>query len=239
MGILLFIIVITLVIAIHEYGHYLACRLTGIPVTHFGVGVGKPLLRHTDKRGTEWSLRPFPIGGFITPAAREMAEAKPLVKFFVAFAGPLANIIPVGIVAILVGKFSLFLKFLYVGYVATAVSIFNVVTFGFFKSPVAPNAPTDVSGPIGMAKMSGDLTSQLGFGTTFVLLFVVISLGLGLINLLPVPLLDGGRMVFAGVEAGMGRERTARIERYTNVIGVIIILTILVVVTITDIGSLF
>ncbi len=57
--------VITAVIFIHELGHYGMARLLGIPAEIFSIGFGRELIGRTDRHGTRWSLRIFPIGGYV------------------------------------------------------------------------------------------------------------------------------------------------------------------------------
>ncbi|MBV9271592.1 MAG: site-2 protease family protein [Candidatus Eremiobacteraeota bacterium] len=61
----LFIIVLSILIVLHEYGHFIVARLNGVRVLEFAVGMGPKLISHRSKRsGTLYSLRALPIGGF-------------------------------------------------------------------------------------------------------------------------------------------------------------------------------
>ena len=63
--VLLAILLLGILIAIHEFGHYLTARLTGIPVTEFAIGMGPKLWSRTSKKtGIVYSLRAIPMGGF-------------------------------------------------------------------------------------------------------------------------------------------------------------------------------
>ena len=64
MSIVLTILVFTLIVVIHEGGHFLMARKCGIFVEEFSVGMGPVLLHRKTKKGLEVSLRLFPIGGF-------------------------------------------------------------------------------------------------------------------------------------------------------------------------------
>jgi regulator of sigma E protease len=66
LGILLTLVVLLLVVMIHEIGHFVTARLTGMRVEEFGIGI-PPRARalYTDKKGTEYSLNWLPIGGFV------------------------------------------------------------------------------------------------------------------------------------------------------------------------------
>ena len=57
------IIIFGLLIFVHEFGHYIVARLTGIRVLEFAIGFGKELLSWK-KKGARYSFRLFPLGGF-------------------------------------------------------------------------------------------------------------------------------------------------------------------------------
>ena len=69
MGILNFIIpffvLITVVVFIHEYGHYYFARKYGVGVTDFSIGFGKELFGFKDKFGTRWKFCAIPLGGYV------------------------------------------------------------------------------------------------------------------------------------------------------------------------------
>ncbi len=60
-----FIILITLVVFIHEYGHYYFARRYGVGVTDFSIGFGKELFGFKDKNGTRWKFCLIPLGGYV------------------------------------------------------------------------------------------------------------------------------------------------------------------------------
>jgi regulator of sigma E protease len=115
LGLPAFLFVITLVVFIHELGHFLVARWCGVAVDVFSVGFGRELLGFTDRRGTRWRISALPLGGYVKFAgdadaasrpdaeslnkmdARTRADAlyfKPLhQRAFVAAAGPFANFI--------------------------------------------------------------------------------------------------------------------------------------------------
>ncbi len=57
-----------LVVIVHEWGHFIACRLLGIRVEEFSIGFGKLLKQWKDKKETVFSLRAIPLGGYVKPA---------------------------------------------------------------------------------------------------------------------------------------------------------------------------
>jgi len=98
-------------------------------------------------------------------------------------------------------------------------------------------APADVAGPIGVAQMTGQV-AQLGF---FPLLqfAAFLSINLGLINLLPVPVLDGGHLVTLAVEAVRGKPLSRSKLQIIQTIGFALLMTLLLLATFKDITRIF
>jgi regulator of sigma E protease len=91
-----------------------------------------------------------------------------------------------------------------------------------------------LSGPVGIAKQVGQAAH---LGLAGVLIFAVyISINLGLVNLFPIPLLDGGHLLFYGVEAILGRPLGQRVQEYGFRVGLILVLALMVLATGNDLG---
>ena len=60
-----FLVLITVVVFIHEYGHYYFARLYGVGVTDFSIGFGKEIFGFNDKFGTRWKFCAIPLGGYV------------------------------------------------------------------------------------------------------------------------------------------------------------------------------
>ena len=60
-----FIILITVVVFIHEYGHYYFAKKYGVGVTDFSIGFGKEIFGWKDKSGTRWKICLIPLGGYV------------------------------------------------------------------------------------------------------------------------------------------------------------------------------
>src|SRR5918997_4636843 len=60
-----FLVVLTVVVFIHEYGHFWVGRRCGVGVTAFSIGFGRELFGWTDKHGTRWKLSAIPLGGYV------------------------------------------------------------------------------------------------------------------------------------------------------------------------------
>lgn len=94
-----------------------------------------------------------------------------------------------------------------------------------------------VSGPIGMTELVG---SALSTGWESMLyLWVIISVNLGVMNLLPLPALDGGRLIFLLWEAITRRPINKKIEAYINAAGLLILMAFMLIITFKDIFKLF
>ncbi|GIT91977.1 zinc metalloprotease [Jannaschia pagri] len=62
---LAFVIALSVIVAIHEYGHYIVGRWCGIKADVFSIGFGPVLFKRTDKHGTQWQLAALPLGGYV------------------------------------------------------------------------------------------------------------------------------------------------------------------------------
>jgi regulator of sigma E protease len=111
--ILPFLIVLSIVVFVHEYGHFIVGRWCGIKVDAFSLGFGPELFAFDDRKGTRWRFAAIPLGGYVkfhgdanaasageSQAPAQMSEAERSVTFFaqpvwkraaVVFAGPLFN----------------------------------------------------------------------------------------------------------------------------------------------------
>ena len=59
------LIIFIFIVAIHEFGHYLAARYFGAKVTDFSIGFGKTIFKFTDKNNTIWKISIIPLGGYV------------------------------------------------------------------------------------------------------------------------------------------------------------------------------
>lgn len=110
-----FLAVLTVIVFVHEMGHYLVARWNGIAIQTFSIGFGRELVGWNDKHGTRWRLSAIPLGGYVrfvgdmNPAGgaddEVIANADPELaprlfvnknvwqRIAVVIAGPLANVI--------------------------------------------------------------------------------------------------------------------------------------------------
>lgn len=340
MYVLIGILLLGILIAVHEFGHFIAARLCGIEVMEFAIGMGPKLVSWTGKSGTRFSLRAIPLGGFCAFYGEDDMEGKtkddpraysrqnvwkrlftvamgPLMNFVLAFlvslafywssgmlevlptveevsagspaamAGIQAGDIITGVngvdysdaatstiqaalngkgeaadVTVLRGdtpitftvtpqwnedakRYLIGITFtsrnvpLPFGTAVTAAwqycaeagsAVFDALK-GIFTDPAIRD---QVSGPVGAVAVVSQQVKENGFGA-FISLLVLISVNLGLMNLLPIPGLDGSRIVFHLVEAVRGKPIKPEREAMVHLIGMVFLLALMVFFTVKDV----
>jgi len=100
------------------------------------------------------------------------------------------------------------------------------------------NVPKDVTGPIGMYKATSSIRNSQGF-LAMVHFFGVVSVNLAVVNVLPFPALDGGRIVFVVYELLTKKRANEKFEMIVNNVGMMILLGLILLVTVGDISRLF
>ena len=107
-----FLVILTILVFVHELGHYLLAIYNGVKVEVFSIGFGKELFGFDDKKGTRWKFSLIPLGGYVKMhgdadeasskqiEADEKLKIDPSLSFHtksvgarsaILFAGPLAN----------------------------------------------------------------------------------------------------------------------------------------------------
>src|SRR5947209_7341638 len=76
-GLPAFLFVITLVVFIHELGHFAVARLCGVKVEAFSIGFGREIFGFTDRHGTRWKLSWLPLGGYVKFLGDADASSRP------------------------------------------------------------------------------------------------------------------------------------------------------------------
>ncbi len=117
------------------------------------------------------------------------------------------------------------------------VSIVKQVWMSFVDLIGGRYSINQLSGPVGVATAIGEAS---GLGLDYMLILVaIITINLGIFNLLPIPALDGGRLVFLLIEAVRGKPVNPNIEGYINVAGLVALMGLMVFVTFNDIAKFF
>jgi len=111
----------------------------------------------------------------------------------------------------------------------------SIKTIQFIGKMLSGNMGTDnLSGPIGIAKMAGE-TAQAGF-LPFMYLMALLSISLGVLNLLPIPALDGGQLTLLGVEAIRGSPLPDKIENFVYATGTVMIISLMIFAVFNDVS---
>lgn len=100
-----------------------------------------------------------------------------------------------------------------------------------------PEILSAVSGPIGIFSLAGD-ASHLGF-VYFLQLMALISLNLAVLNLIPFPALDGGRVLLLLIEKIRGKNLSLKFQMIFNSIGFFVLILLMIIVSVKDIRNLF
>ena len=338
MSIIISVLVFSVVIIVHEFGHFITAKLSGIKVNEFSIGMG-PKLVNVTKGDTDYSIRAFPIGGFVAMEGEdEESEAEgsftsvPVQnRIAVVVAGAVMNMILGFAVlcfltamqpAITSRTVSSFYEGamtqqtgLQVGdeivaingrkcYVANDIiyefartqngtADFTVIRNGIktqledvtFETYTDENGyrqmvidftvyPVEktvfsvmqeaanwtisiarmlflslvdlVSGRVAINQMSGPvgivsaISEAVSYGYESVLLILaIITINLGVFNLLPFPALDGGRLVFLLLELVRGKPINQKYEILVNTAGMLMLLAFMVFVTFSDVTKFF
>jgi regulator of sigma E protease len=358
-----FLIVLTVVVFIHELGHFLVGRWCGVGVNAFSIGFGPELVGFTDRHGTRWKLSAIPLGGYVkfagdvngasVPDAASLSQMSPaeravsfhhktvLQRALVVAAGPIANFLlaiaifagityvngrqilaprvdvvqagsaaeragfkpgdlvlsingrsissftdmqrivsasaddelsiaidrdgreltltavpdlketetpfgkqRIGLLGLQASRGPDDLKLVKYGLLDSirlgAMETWYVIerTFTYIGRLVVGRESADqLSGPIRIAQVSGQVAT-LGGTAGLISLVAVLSVSIGLINLFPIPLLDGGHLLFYGIEALRGRPLSDRAQEIGFRIGLAIVVMLMLFATWNDIVHL-
>ena len=129
-----------------------------------------------------------------------------------------------------------FISSIYFGLKDTLILTYQWIK-GFIKLLSFQVDKNDIAGPIGIAKISGNAIS-LGV-PNFLFLMALLSINLGLINLLPIPALDGGYILIYFIEFISGRPINQKLQVKLIQVGVFLLMSLMIVITFFDIQKLF
>ena len=107
------------------------------------------------------------------------------------------------------------------------------------KGGVGESQGVQVTGPVGIAQLTGEVVDEAGW-KSLIDLAAMISMSLGVLNILPLPMLDGGRVVFVLLEfARRGKRVAPEKEAMVHFVGLVAMLLFAVVITYFDIIRIF
>ncbi len=346
---ILTLLMLSVLVFVHELGHYLTARMCGVTIHEFAIGMGKRLGGWTSKKtGIKYSLRLFPIGGYVSMAGEDVdgegAEDPNAFhrknvwqRILILVAGAGMNILT-GFLAMLVltggmsmsgyhlpstqvaqfnsgassyvsglepgdiiqrvdgvwvhNGYELQYEIMNHGYepidlvvdrqgetllvkdvifptvvqgqttfgemdfrvLAMENTPWNVLKTAFFRSGSSIKmvfdsiggiitgrySLGDMSGPIGVSTTVSEVANQPMAGWNILYLFAVIAMNLGVMNLLPIPALDGGRLFFRFIEVlRFGKPFKPELEARIHGMGMMLLLLLTVIIAFKDIFALF
>ena len=238
-------------VLIHEGGHFLVAKLCKVKVNEFSIGFGKAIWKKQGKE-TLYSLRGVPLGGFVqmegesedSNDARAFTNVSIPKRVAIVAAGAIVNIVfGILIYFLLVSIIGLqfadpskdtILNRIYYGGINTwefILSIFDSIKM-LFTNGISVEQMT---GPVGISQI---VVEASGFAN-YIYVLAVISVSLGVTNLLPIPALDGGKIVLLIVEAIRRKKVTLETEAKITLIGFSLLIALSLYVTYHDVIRIF
>ncbi|MGA1820368.1 MAG: site-2 protease family protein [Thermoplasmatota archaeon] len=235
MGYVSVILALGLLIFIHELGHFLTALKLGVPVERFSLGFGPKLLSRR-WRGVEFRLSMIPFGGYVLPRVKDVEDFYDIPvrkRILFSLGGPAANFI------------AAYLLLLFVNVVQNGpkgdLLVSPLVQLGSMTWGVVLalgmllKEPTAVSGAVGMVTQGGSFVG--GSLMRLTVFTVFLSTNLGLFNLLPIPALDGGKILFALLEKVS--VRTRKLQLPVTIASVLFLIGLMGLTTVMDLVRIF
>ncbi|MGE5173537.1 MAG: site-2 protease family protein [Betaproteobacteria bacterium] len=241
-----FLIVFTTVVLVHEMGHFLTARKAGVKVYEFSIGFPftpkiVTLFRH---RETEFTLRLLPLGGFVSFSrdgdedARDLFGVSSLNRALILSAGSLFNIGFAFLIFILVfaaGKHLPLVQAI-LSSVKTVWSVIGGTIEFLVKTFSGQGSWEGLAGPVGIAALAGKAAAK---GLLNIMYFTgMLSLSLGIINLIPFPALDGGQLVMLLIETIRKKPLSVKTYQAVNLVGFALFILLSILVTYKDVVRL-
>lgn len=234
-------------ILIHECGHFLVARLCKVKVNEFAIGFGKIIWQKQGKE-TRYSLRMIPLGGFCSMEGEDkesddkgsFSKASVWKRMLIVVAGAAVNIL-FGILVyfILVSTVGIqfvdpakdtFINRIYYG--ARGTGEFIIAIFDSVKMLITGGLQTDqMVGIVGISEVVAKTNGIINYLN----LLAVISVSLGVTNLLPIPALDGGKLLILLIEIIRRKPMKVETEAKIQLIGLSILMALSLFVTYNDI----
>lgn len=241
------IILLGFLIFIHEAGHFCVAKLCKVSVKEFSIGFGPKIISKL-KNGTNYEIRLIPLGGFVNLEGEEelsdkegsFSKASTGKKIAIIMAGAIVNIV-FGLIAFFIlilcrykaienAAFSE--SFMYA--VKSSCGLIVETLKGILQLFTFKLSINDFTGPIGISQMVSQTSSLI----EFIYLLSVISISLGVTNLLPIIPLDGGKVVIYIIEAIRKKPVSEKTQEAIASVGLFIILSLSLIVTFNDIMRL-
>jgi len=235
MNYLIIVISIGMLILVHELGHFIAAKAVKIPVEKFSIGFG-PRLFSFKRNETEYRISMIPLGGYVLPLVKDENDFFNIPvhkRIILSMGGPLANILlPLAVLAIMnsvkagISADSFFIQPLL--QVSGAMMLMVKAIPGIFSSP------DNLSGIVGIVSQGGQV---IGSNLLKIINFnIFMSLNLAVFNMLPFPVLDGGKILLYMLEKI--HPKTMKLQLPLSIAGWIFIIGLMVYVTVLDVGRI-
>lgn len=237
------IILLGFLIFIHEGGHFLVAKLCKVKVNEFAIGFGPTIWKKQGKE-TKYALRLIPLGGFVSMEGEEersdeegsFSKASIPRRLAIVFAGPIVNITFAIILYFIVaciyslqatGDFGGAIQF-----AGNHTGSFIGSTFEGIGKLFTGNIGLDqMMGPVGISEVVASTSGMIEFFN----MMAIISLSLGVTNLLPIPALDGGKILFLIIEAIRRKPLKQKTEINLQLLGFVFLIGLSILVTYHDI----
>jgi regulator of sigma E protease len=241
---LAFAAIFSIIVLVHELGHFIAARKSRVKIYEFSIGFpfSPRLCTLFRYKETEFTLRLLPLGGFVSfskdgdEEAKDLFEASPLRRASIISAGPFFNIAFAFIVFIpvlIIGKHLHFIDAIWLS-AETVGGILSGTVILLSNILSGQGGMEGLAGPVGIAAMAGQVA---GKGLLNLFYFTgVLSMSLGIMNLLPLPALDGGQLLMLLIEAVRKKPIGLKMHQAVNLIGVALFIILSVFVTYHDIA---
>lgn len=234
-------------IFIHEGGHFCAAKLCKIKVKEFAIGFGK-IIWQKQGNETKYTLRLIPLGGFCSMEGedeesdddRAFSKASVWKRMAIVLAGPIVNIV-FGLVVYYILVASIGIQFANpaddtvinrLTYSGKATGEFIIAILDSIKTLFTGGASVDQM--VGIVGISEIVVKTAGIAN-YINLMALISISLGITNLLPIPALDGGKILILIIEIIRRKQMKIETEAKIQMIGFSILLALSLIVTYNDI----
>ena len=222
-------------ILIHEGGHFCIAKLCKVKVNQFSIGFG-PEIWSKQRKETKYAIRLIPLGGFVSMEGEEEAsesegafnKASIPKRIAIVSAGAIVNII-----------FGFIVYFILIAVMYQSITLALTATASYsgalvesvkliFTGNVGVH---DLTGPVGIS----NLISATSGIAEYVYMISVISVSLGITNLLPIPALDGGKILLLIIEVIRKKPLKENTEIQIQLIGFSLLIALSVLVTYNDV----